>query len=429
MPNQLNNWSTHYNQEDNPVVEIENAIASGMAKAKVAIRKRKRQQLSLVAFMSFWLGLTVLINVSPTFANQLGRVPGMEQFVDFFQFDRGKLAAVEHNYYQPIGQVTEVGPFIFTIEGAIRDSRDLVLFYTLEGEAGMDGLSFDIEDVTANGVAVEDYSYAVSFGQREEENAVIFDTIAVSTVDPFEAERLEIEVEFIGQLNGKIITERAIIPITVQVMGGEQYYDLNETLNVAGQTFYIHGVTIFPLKAEVEISADPNNTMRVLSIDDLALIDEEGDSWTKLMTGMVGFGDLEDGGMKVYLQSNYFEAPESLTLFFSKIQAVPKDADYLLIDLDDEKILHDPYGKYSLVTYNGKELSIIYDKEQGFDEFLGYELTSPEGDELNVTGFSFIQGDQQNRMAWDVETNEPIVKLNLAAYPHWLEEAVRLKLY
>ncbi|MBM7542754.1 DUF4179 domain-containing protein [Amphibacillus cookii] len=430
MSKQLNEWSKRYDQGDIPVLEVESAMDRGVKRAKVSLVRRRGRQIGLVAFVSFWLALTLLINVSPTFANQLGNVPGMERLVEFFQFDRGKMAAVENNYYQPIGQKIEAGPFTFTIEGAIRDSHDIVFLYTLEGEEGMENPSFDIKGFKVNGETVEGYSVFISFGGEEDRGNDEFNTITLSTLEPIEADDLELDITFMGVVNEKELTAQASMPIKVEVMGDEKHFKVNETVVIEGQTLYIHGVTLFPLKVEVELSVDPNNTMRILGFDDLALMDESGGSWTKIENGMVGFDNLEDGGMKVYLQSNYFESPESLTLFFSKIQAVPKDADYLLIDLEREQILHDPYGKYNKVDYNGKELSITYDRaEIGFDQFLAYEMTTSEGDALRVSGYSSRQNNGQNSFVWHVQTDEPLVKLKLDAYPHWLEKAVHIKLY
>ena len=80
---------------------------------------------------------------------------------------------------------------------------------------------------------------------------------------------------------------------------------------------------------------------------------------------MVFVDTASETGRTIYLQSTYFAQPKSFHLKMNKIQALPKDEAFLLVDLEKQEVLKQPSAdKIEIVEINeGKvEASFTQDK-------------------------------------------------------------------
>src|SRR5690606_22018077 len=93
-----------------------------------------------------------------------------------------------------------------------------------------------------------------------------------------------------------------------------KHYDLQQEIVVSGQHLWLKELSVTPLRAQLTIQADEQNSMQLLDVGIVELIDEHGESWGKGKNGVIGWGSLRDGDYKLNIQSNYFRSPEQLTL-------------------------------------------------------------------------------------------------------------------
>ena len=119
-------------------------------------------------------------------------------------------------------------------------------------------------------------------------------------------------------------------------------YELNQSVVVDGQTINIKQLKISPLRAEIRLAADEQNTMQLLKFTSVRLIDENGEDWGQPRDGGMGFGNLRDGEVGIFIQSNYFRQPKKLTLVMDRIEALPKGSDYIEVDFEQQKVLYVP---------------------------------------------------------------------------------------
>lgn len=110
-------------------------------------------------------------------------------------------------------------------------------------------------------------------------------------------------------------------------------YELEETVSMEGERFIAESVTIHPLRTGVKVREHPDNTKELLSIEGLELKGEGGEVWSSISNGVSASGGPENDAITFYLQSNYFDKPETLSLSFSKVMVVDPEQQYMELDL------------------------------------------------------------------------------------------------
>ena len=146
---------------------------------------------------------------------------------------------------------------------------------------------------------------------------------------------------------------------------------VNETVSIEGQKITIKQIEISPIKVGVHVHVDPSNTKEIFGFEDLRLIDDKGEIWSSITNGLIASGTSEYGKV-YYLQSNYFEQPQGLTLTFNKLQAMDKNEAYVVIDTDKGIILEQPTDQRFTVKKTTRSLIELYlngEKEFHHDPF------------------------------------------------------------
>lgn len=142
-----------------------------------------------------------------------------------------------------------------------------------------------------------------------------------------------------------------------------------------GQRIIVEEIAISPLRAKVTMLVPANNTMRLLNIGKLHLIDGQGEVWKQV--GELGaHGNLESGLIHYYLQSNYFRKPKQLLLEIGNVQALPKDDDYVEIDIENEKVTHQPPLVDAKIRLENKGIHVVMpvkENEGNFNIFTSAE--------------------------------------------------------
>ena len=91
---------------------------------------------------------------------------------------------------------------------------------------------------------------------------------------------------------------------------------------------------------DIEVAKD--NTMQLLALDDVAIMTESGERRESIRNDISTDGNIRDGKFTLYLQSNYFDDPASLTVMIGAVQAVPKGEDFIEVDFGTKEILTKP---------------------------------------------------------------------------------------
>ena len=133
------------------------------------------------------------------------------------------------------------------------------------------------------------------------------------------------------------------IPFTLQnEIAKEKVIAANRTVDIDGQKFTITQIRRSPLKMAIDIEIDEANTMQILAFDDIAVVTESGERRYSIINGISTDGNIRDGKFTLYVQSNYFHDPDSLTINIGAVQAVPKGEDFIEVDFGAKEVLTKP---------------------------------------------------------------------------------------
>ena len=115
-------------------------------------RRRRRQWLwrPMTTLAGLFAAFVLLVNVSPTAAYAMSRVPGLDKLAAAVSFSPSLTAAVDNEYVQPIDQEKTENGITLRLEYLIVDQKQLNVFYTVSGE-GYDWLDASPAAATLTG--------------------------------------------------------------------------------------------------------------------------------------------------------------------------------------------------------------------------------------------------------------------------------------
>ncbi|HSI65989.1 MAG TPA: DUF4179 domain-containing protein [Planococcus sp. (in: firmicutes)] len=433
----LNDFKDRLEQVPLPLEAADGAILQGLERAKreklQTRAKRKRSLWSLAAAALVILTLVTTIRVSPAFANAVAAIPGMEKFVELIQNDKGLSAVFENEYYQPIGESQTVGNATLTIDGVILDESGMNIFYTIESAVEMEDIQMDTpilenqQDIPLGGIT---YNSPMA---EEDSSKIYTDILTFNFQERVKFENLDFTVDLEVTLDGEEFNFS--IPFTVpENVEPSVVYEMNEEVEVEGQKFTVEEVTVHPLRVGVKISYHPDNTKKILQFEDMRLEDENGELWGSIKNGFSAFGGIEDGEMTFFLQSNYFEVPEELYLRINKMQAVDIEDSYFIVDTDKDLLLHSPKDDRMELVHSsrtGFEMTLKIDYDPDHTYGINGKITDANGELLDMrhSGISSgYEGKQTIDIAFDDNGYANPVKVELAAYPNYINGDVKIEL-
>ncbi|WP_188207181.1 DUF4179 domain-containing protein [Alkalibacillus aidingensis] len=413
----LEKWREDYQDLPIPDQDLSDSVRKATHQVELRQRRQRKSLLSVAVVAIVCMIFVTTINVSPTFAQQIGKIPGMSHLVELVKFNKGHQLAIEHDYFEEINETVSQGDVSFTIDGVIRDQYGMAIFYTVELEE--DDL-FRTPTLNEAKIFKSDQSElqytSYSFGGlNESSNGSYSGTAEIFTDEPIE------ETEFVFET--EIRDEKFEVPFVAENQAEPVTYHLQESISINDDEMIIEEIAITPLRTEIIIDYATDNDWEYLNIEDLRLVNEHGETWASITNGISGSGTT-DGKDIHYLQSHYFDEPESLTLEFSKFQAVPKGLDYLELDLENDEILHDPLDKFSDFTFRNGGIEIYLDTEDFHYYPLGraYDSEGEEIDDHYSSSMSPENGRSRLYYSLNAESSDLPITVELNAYPHWIDD-------
>lgn len=421
---------------DNIPVSLESldaAIMAGFQRAKKEEMKKPRLTKWLYSFVAaavLLIGFFTSVRLSPVLADYVAVLPGMEKIVDMIRLDKGMLSAIENDHYQKIGAFDKDNGLKVTIDGAIADEKGMVLFYSIEADKKQKNLYFD-------GLKLErqdgkELLYGASSGSslHSEEGEINF----TGTIDYYFEKTLDSK-DFVLELKIKGDTTAEFnIPFTLtKDMKGKKKYILDQTVSIEGQKITFISATVHPLRVAVHLKYDPTNSKKILNLDDLRLVDENGEVWNKVNSGVTGI-PISDNEQIIYLQSNYFRQPKELYLALNKLQAVDRDEEFVMVDVEAEKILKQPEGDYLReVEVEGGYLHVTMVTEEKFSNYIFGRVYDSEGTELQSGSFTVGTREDIGETIFGIEIEKleqlkGTVSVEINSFPSWIEGNTKVRL-
>ena len=439
---------------DVPMDKIHIAVQSGFEKAKKerALKRMKiikRSSWSIVIAAILLISFITSISVSPAFANKVASIPGLDRIVALIQQDKGLVAAIENDFYQPINASQTKSGITVTLEGVIADDKGIVIFYSVHSE--------EVEINTLKLKTIQLWSGIdpiVSWGFT---NSVL--PLKQNPESNFYSGSMHIDKVThkkdlswkIGLKNGEKI-ENFKIPFTYKTMDVESKdIIVNKEVTIEGQHFKVKDIIVDPIRTVVRVEEDSGNTKKLLAcpFDELELVDELGREWSALPCG--AYKPLEKGNVwEVSLkESFYFYDPKKLTLTFGKIAAMEKGEAHILIDTNAKSFLEQPSKSiFSNLQVKDNRVSFIVQAEKDYDMNMVHFnkfIDAKEKEFYIITGgrkpsvSNYVRGLMINvpGVGKKIELELPDksittftnpIKLDLDFYPSWIHEDVEVEI-
>lgn len=364
---------------------IEEFIRKGIVKGKAKKKSLSRRLVLNIAAVFVFSVFIITIRVSPVAASYISKVPGLSYIVKLINYDKGIADAVKNDFVQRINISQEYEGLEVSIKDIIIDSSRAVLFYSIENKTDHKFVDIsDVEFLDVSGKKLEysnsraginkDMSIEKKFeGQIDlsfsEEN-IIPDTIVVnfklkeSDSNYFEAVYKELSSVWSFK-----------VPIDKKKFEGMiKSYDINQTVEVEGQKITFKKLTATPTRIALDIEYDKNNTKKILSYDDLVILNEKGEKWGTIVNAFTG-SLIDEYHTKLYLQSNFFTSPSKIYISFRSIKALDKDKLQVIIDTKNSKLIKSPDDKLSLISSEKQEKGTRFKFKIQGDEVLDKEYS------------------------------------------------------
>jgi len=433
---QLKDYKNMYENIKIPLVSIDDAILAGFQKAKLEKKRKPRRQkwvFSLVTAALILVGFFTSIRLSPAFAGYITVIPGMEKVVELIRYDKGKMMAIENDYYEKIDVSKEKNGLKFTIDGAIADENGLALFYTIKSKEKQtvletEGVQLSSQDGKSLNLSGISMGSPLNSEKGELTHSDMFEFYVQS---PLESKKFELKV----RVKGKNLQEDFKLKFELKKkLQKKKTYALNKTVTIDSQKISFLKADIYPLRVAVHVKMDPNNTKRIFSFDDLRLVDENGETWNKIQNGVIA-SIISPDEYILYLQSNYFRNPKELYLVLNKIQAIDKDEVNVVVDTEKLQILKQPNGGHlSNLRIVGNNLYLSLRTKKEFNYFLFINIKDGDGKKIE-SNMSSVNGNGEKGIT-EIGVNIPNLKnqtnpisLELSNFPSWIigNEKIKIK--
>ncbi|MDP5275574.1 DUF4179 domain-containing protein [Chengkuizengella axinellae] len=272
---------------------------------------------------------------------------------ELVQYDKGLLAALEHDFIQYVDQSDQHQGITFTVDSVVMDESMMIVFYSISSLENMNRMKLSgIDLLKSDG---EQYRTGISRSGFNEIESVGSNYITFL----FSEDRPE--DEFVLNVGFTVIDEdvEEKLPYTWSVpfqvdktlyQDAKQIYTINQTFDIEGQLITFEDISIYPTRSELKVKYDDNNSKEIFGFDELYVVDQNGNKW-----GTKGSSGLGEYAEVIYFESNYFDEYEELYIEFHSIRALDKDKLEVQVDLQQQKILSAPDENISLKFVNEKE--------------------------------------------------------------------------
>ncbi|MFZ3579108.1 DUF4179 domain-containing protein [Virgibacillus sp. DJP39] len=424
--------------------QVDGYIKAGIQQAtkrKVRTRTTVFSTLTAAVLVIF---LISSIRISPVFASYVSQVPGLSSLVTLVQGDKGLESAVENSFVQVVDQSEKHNGITFNVSEVIADESRLLIFYTIESDKDIDSLT--LSDVRINNEAGESvvgslgFDYMIEGIAKGEKKAGKLDVGFKEGMDL--PEKIELKTNIEVGLSGE---KRSLLDHTWEInfpvdekkfFGNEKVYTLNETVEVENQEITIKEVTVFPTRIAVHVKFDAQNTKRLFSFDDLAIVNGNGEEWASVSNG-VNAELISKNEQILYLESNFFSKPEEMYVTFSSIRALDKDRVSVVVDLKQNKLLKRPSQQLTLSDKStSTNLVFSLTRPSNLDDHTTYEIFDQMYYDHNGEKNEFKNGQLISHIGDDntIEISLPIeaggldgpITLKLTDYPQRISEDIKM---
>ncbi|QED46903.1 DUF4179 domain-containing protein [Cytobacillus dafuensis] len=404
-----------------PKEALSYARTNGLKKGQSERRNRKRWTGTFAVTAALILLFITTIRVSPAFAQAVAKIPGFAPLVEMIAYDKGVEDILKNDYYEGLIISETKNNLTFTLLGIIADESGMIINYELDAP-------FEIHDLDTKGVEIrqnnKDLEAGLTYSWPDKEPTNHIEEIIEVTSNEninYTNPNFELSISFKDEHETTFN-----IPFTLQKKIAEsKYYKLDQTVEIDEQKFTVKSLRISPLRAKLDIAIDPANTMQILQMKSMRLLDEKGEVWGTITNGFTGFGGMRDPEASLFFQSNYFREPKSLTLQINYIQALPKGKDYIEVDFLKKKVLYIPDNvdvNINIDSYDTIRANYKTEEENHFYQMF-FQAVDAKGEAVDSNGFSHSNRDgmAESTYTFDISNKTNPIRIYFNSYENYLK--------
>lgn len=368
-------------QEKYKKIEIPDELDSVIDRAiESAVKKKIKWYKPMAAVVASLLIFVLCINVSPVFASYVERIPGFERLVEIVRFDKGLKQAVDNGFAQKIDKFSESEGVIFTVNDIILDQKNIILTYDLKTKDLYNNLILEEFKLKNNitGQRITNYSHEPIYDEQYSKVNGGIIRIQYDNAKNSIAEQIVIEVTSISGLSkdddGK---QRKTINGTWNIsfnLDKEKLKEAtpknllleNKIVVVDDMKFTIDTVKAYATNMDVHITLDSNNPYKFVDFKNIYMEDEKGTKYR-----FKGSSYESQYEYTFHFISNYYATSKHLQLKCDGIYIMPKEKQYIEVDLRNKKIIDDS-GFH--LEYLFDKRNLVNDKEKTYDLQLGIKI-------------------------------------------------------
>ena len=377
-------------------------------------RRKRRQWLwrPATTLAGLFVAFVLLVNVSPTAAYAMSRVPGLDKLAEAVSFSRSLQDAVDNEYVQTIDQEQTENGITVHLPYLIVDQKQLNIFYTVTGE-GYDWLDATPWVREAEG-AEELHGFVLSSSGNT-------DGLRCITVDFVEREmpaRLHLTMKISG---GSFTAEAPTASVEEDMFKSPEEWDaenradviaqmdfalefdpnftqqgrtvtVNRAVEVDGQTLTVTELEIFPthMRLNVEPAADNSAWLKGLSFH---VENRWGERYDPAASGITATGDGHGQMVSYRMDSTWFYEEPELTLVITGAEWLDKDKELVRLDLTTGEADWMPQGT---------EIRSVEKTGKGYMVTVLARLKSPDGPMYSVfsTPWRTEEGEEMEIRTW-----------------------------
>ncbi len=357
--------------EDTPF-ELEYSVSKAISRVK----KQKHQQLfwktPAIILCSVLIIFIATVNLFPKVALAMSNVPLLKYLIMTVAFDPSLKLAVEHDYYQVLGESQTQGDVSATVDYMIVDAGRISLFFHIDAPVKEGNYSFELWNEEGKPfpagifydtgyVSGEMESITIEFLEKTATVPTEFTFHLTVNSDPDFKRTMEVTSDPASSAPQQNSTEDTtdfnhsftfLIHTDQSFIENVATYPINQYITISDQKIYLEQLDVYPTKTGLTLSCDQENKAIVYHLD-IYFKDEDGNIYKTPSNGVTSTLDSESNNINsVYFTSSYFSSSKHITMYITGINIIPKENLYGIVDYERRTITNLPEN----ITIDSMEL-------------------------------------------------------------------------
>lgn len=315
-------------------------------------RRRRRRAGSGLAAAAVLCLFVLLVNTSPAFASAVCDLPLIGQLANLVRFDKSLRGAVENDYVQTVGLTAEDRGCVLQIPYVIADEKNLVLFVKTPEQSPWNEpgrkleLSVDSIRSSETGEDLEGFGYETVYTDaatlEDTDGLAVWRFYFLDSPTPREL-LLSVRMSVLDDTGLQELEDRHFqFTLSLNPFASAKTYELQKQLYALGQIFTVKRLILYPTTTEVVIGYPEDNSSLIKGLD--LAVTENGQDVLRQGDGITASYDEEAGEIHLFLESNYFDPDASRQLSIRGLQLIPKDEEFITVDLFSRSMSPEPEG-------------------------------------------------------------------------------------